>query len=114
MDGLQRTGLIIPTLLWTIKRSPDLSQPFRALILCVSRRPWVSSGFGLSPAPKANRFLVSTALRTGLGAIDWNAEGSPSDSLDVRESEAAEQRSQWVVDRLSSREDEFTLKEDIK
>lgn len=113
-DGSQRTRLMTPTLLRTTRRSPGLTRPSRAPIRCASRRPWVSCRFC---SPRSSRLTLShvlTALRTGLGAIDWNADTTSVDSPDLRESEAAEQRSQWVVNRLKSREDEFTLKEDIK
>lgn len=114
MAGSQRTRLTTQMLLRTTKRSLGSTRPSRALTRCVSRRPWVSRGFCSLRRPKLIALVTPAALRTGLGAIDWNAEGIPFDSPDLRESEAADQRSQWVVDRLSSREDEFTLKEDIK
>lgn len=84
-------------------QSPSLLQRFNSVSSAYSMRSVAST--------------AASSLRSGLGAIDWEqGRGGPVDSPDLaalEEEREREMRERWVVERMQSREAEFTEKDEI-
>lgn len=54
-------------------------------------------------------------MRTGLTSIDWGGTTTSPTRIIAKEDEVAnDERGKWIVKQLQEREEEFTVKEDIR
>ena len=110
----------------TISSSPLTTSPTKSTSSTATTTPkWLQSPsllqrFNSVSSAYSMRSVASTAassLRSGLGAIDWEqGRGGPVDSPDLaalEEERERQVRERWVVERMQSRENEFTEKDEI-